>query len=335
MMSYNEDIYEYLWHKISCLFSQQIVFKHRNKYITYNMKPTLLILAAGMGSRYGGIKQMDSFGPSGETIIDYSIYDAIQSGYGKIVFIIREDFSEAFKNTFEPKLKGRIETEYVFQEMDSFTNGFEIPIDRTKPWGTAHAVLCAKDAINEPFAVINADDFYGRDAFEKSAKFLNEQVNPQTYCIIGYQLSKTLSENGTVSRGVCEVDSNGNLISIVERIKVYREQNRIVYEENDIKKELSADTPVSMNFWGFDPSIFNFTQELFLKFLRENGKNIKSEFFIPIIGDAFIGDQNHKIKVINTSAQWFGVTYREDAPEVQKSIQSLIDGGAYPKKLWD
>lgn len=299
------------------------------------MKPTLLVLAAGMGSRYGGIKQMDSFGPSGETIIDYSIYDAIQSGYGKIVFIIREDFAEEFKNIFEPKLKGKIETEYVFQEMDSYTNGFQIPDGRTKPWGTAHAVLCAKDAINEPFAVINADDFYGRDAFEKSAKFLKQEANPQTYCIIGYQLSKTLSENGTVSRGVCETDSNNNLIGIVERIKVYREAGKIIYEEGERKTELSENTPVSMNFWGFDPSVFDFIQKLFLEFLDENGENIKSEFFIPIIGDAFIQAPGRKIKVITTSSQWFGVTYREDAPEVKASIESLIEEGAYPKKLWD
>ncbi len=218
--------------------------------------------------------------------------------------------------------------------MNSYTNGFQIPVGRSKPWGTAHAVLCAKDTINEPFAVINADDFYGRDAFEKSAKFLTSEVNPQTYCIIGYQLSKTLSENGTVSRGVCEVDSKNNLIGIVERIKVYREAGRIVYEEGENKTELSEDTPVSMNFWGFDPSVFEFIQKLFLKFLKENGENIKSEFFIPIIGDAFIEDQNHNIKVINTSAQWFGVTYREDAPQVKKSIESLIESGAYPKRLW-
>ncbi|MEP7231741.1 MAG: sugar phosphate nucleotidyltransferase [Ginsengibacter sp.] len=299
------------------------------------MKPTLLILAAGMGSRYGGIKQMDSFGPSGETIIDYSIYDAIKSGFGKIVFIIREDFAEEFKKVFEPKLAGKIETVYVFQEMDSYTDGFQIPTDRKKPWGTAHAVLCAKEVINEPFAVINADDFYGTDAFEKSAKFLTGDVSPQTYCIIGYQLSKTLSENGTVSRGVCQTNTSGNLVSIVERIKVYKEENKIVYEENDTKTELPAGTPVSMNFWGFDPAVFDFIQKLFLKFLHESGENIKSEFFIPIIGDAFIGQENHNIKVITTSAQWFGVTYREDAPEVKKSIGALIAGGAYPQKLWD
>ncbi|MEP7253612.1 MAG: sugar phosphate nucleotidyltransferase [Ginsengibacter sp.] len=298
------------------------------------MKPTLLILAAGMGSRYGGIKQMDSFGPGGETIIDYSIYDAIQSDFGKIVFIIRKDFADSFKKIFEAKLKGKIETEYVYQEIDSFTDGFELSSERSKPWGTAHAVLCAKDAIKEPFAVINADDFYGRDSFEKAAKFLTGEVNEKTYCIIGYQLSKTLSENGTVSRGVCEVDADNNLIGIVERIKVYREDGKIVYEDGDKKTILPEDTPVSMNFWGFDPSVFSFIQALFSKFLRENGGNPKSEFFIPIIGDAFITKEDQNIKVINTSAQWFGVTYREDAPEVKKSIDALIANGAYPKDLW-
>lgn len=299
------------------------------------MKPTLLILAAGMGSRYGGIKQMDSFGPSGETIIDYSIYDAIRSGFGKIVFIIRKDFAEAFKNIFEPKLKGKIETAYVMQEMDSFTNNFKIPEGRTKPWGTAHAVLCAKDVIHEPFAVINADDFYGRDSFEKAAKFLEEEVTAETWCIIGYMLSKTLSQNGTVSRGVCQVDGDGNLLSIAERIKIYPEENKIVYEENDTKTELPSDTKVSMNFWGFHQNAFVYIENLFQKFLKENGDNPKSEFFIPIVGDAFIRDEKGKIKVIPTSAQWFGVTYKEDAPGVKESIELLVESGAYPKKLWD
>lgn len=299
------------------------------------MKPTLLILAAGMGSRYGGIKQMDSFGPSGETIIDYSIYDAIRSGFGKIVFIIREDFAEAFKNIFESRLKGKVETDYVMQEMDSFTNGFKPSAERSKPWGTAHAVLCAKEAINEPFAVINADDFYGRDAFEKAAKFLKEEVSPQTWCIIGYQLAKTLSENGTVSRGVCQVDESGNLISIAERVKIYPEGNKIIYEENDSKTELPSDTPVSMNFWCFHQNAFGYIQQLFQKFLQENGDKPKAEFFIPIVGDAFIKEKLGKIKVIETSSQWFGVTYKEDAPGVKQNIQALIKSGAYPENLWD
>ena len=298
------------------------------------MKPTLLILAAGMGSRYGGIKQLDAFGPSGETIIDYSIYDAIKSGFGKVVFIIREDFTAEFKNVFEPKLNGKIATEYVMQEMDSFTGGFKLPQDRTKPWGTAHAVLCAKDSIHETFAVINADDFYGRDGFEKAAKFLNTEVSPETWCIIGYQLSKTLSENGTVSRGVCQVDADGNLISIAERIKIYPEGNKIIYEENNTKTELPPDTVVSMNFWGFHPNVFEYIQKLFQKFLKENIDNPKAEFFIPIVGDAFIREHKGKIKVIPTSSQWFGVTYREDAPVVKESIESLVESGVYPEKLW-
>jgi len=298
------------------------------------MKPTLLILAAGMGSRYGGIKQMDAFGPSGETIIDYSIYDAIKSGFGKVVFIIRKDFAEEFKNIFESKLKGKIATEYVMQEMESFTEGFKVPESRTKPWGTAHAVLCAKDFIHEPFAVINADDFYGRDGFEKAVKFLTGEVAPETWCIIGYQLSKTLSENGTVSRGVCQADADGNLISIAERLKIYPEGNKIIDEENNTKAELPADTPVSMNFWGFYPNAFDYIQKQFQEFLKEKGDNPKAEFFIPIVGDAFIKDRKGKIKVIPTSSQWFGVTYKEDASGVKESIESLVESGEYPQKLW-
>ncbi len=296
------------------------------------MKPTLLILAAGMGSRYGGIKQMDSFGPSGETIIDYSIYDAIRSGFGKVVFIIRKDFAEDFKNLFEPKLKGKIKTEYVMQEMDSFTEGFSSLKERTKPWGTAHAVLCAKDVIKEPFAVINADDFYGRDAFEKAVKFLTDEVSPKKYCIIGYELSKTLSENGTVSRGVCDVNANGNLESINERIKIFPEDGKIYYVENSLRVPLPADIAVSMNFWGFDPNVFDFIQKLFIQFLKENAQNPKAEFFIPIIGDAFISQDKGEIKVIPTSSQWFGVTYREDAPAVKESIHELIAKGEYPER---
>jgi choline kinase len=299
------------------------------------MKPTLLILAAGMGSRYGGIKQMDAFGPSGETIIDYSIYDAIKSGFGKIVFIIRKDFADNFKNIFESKLKGKIETVYVMQEMDSYIDEPGLAEGRAKPWGTAHAVLCAKDYIHEPFAVINADDFYGRDGFEKADKFLTGEVSASTWCIIGYQLSKTLSENGTVSRGVCKADAQGNLIGIAERLKIYAEGNKIIDEENNTKVELAADTPVSMNFWGFYPNAFEYIELLFKKFLKENAGNPKAEFFIPIIGDSYIKEQKGKIKVIPTSAQWFGVTYKEDAPGVKNSIEKLIAAGEYPKNLWD
>ena len=298
------------------------------------MKPTLLILAAGMGSRYGGNKQMDAFGPNGETIIDYSIYDAIRSGFGKVVFIIRESFAEEFRNQFEPKLKGKIQTEYVMQEMDSFIENFEFPAERKKPWGTAHAVLCAKDVIHEPFAVINADDYYGSDGFEKAIKFLNEEESPKKYCVIGYQLSKTISENGSVSRGVCEVDFEGNLIGIHERTKVFPEDGKIYYTESAINVPMPPDTPVSMNFWGFDPNVFDYIQKLFIKFLQENANNPKAEFFIPVIADAYITEGKGKIKVIPTSSQWFGVTYKEDAANVKDSIRALIEAGVYPEHLF-
>ncbi|MEO5890458.1 MAG: sugar phosphate nucleotidyltransferase [Ferruginibacter sp.] len=298
------------------------------------MQPTLLILAAGMASRYGSMKQIQSFGPSGETIMDYSIYDAIRAGFGKVVFIIRKDFAEDFKAIFEPRLKGKIATEYVFQEKDSFLPDVTIPADRTKPWGTAHAVLSAKGAIKEPFAVINADDFYGKDSFEKAAAFLTDKCDENTYAIIGYELAKTLSEHGTVSRGVCEVDADNNLVSIKERTKIYREGDKILYEENDVKYEVPFDSSVSMNFWCFPPSMFDATEKLFHEFVKANYTDIKSEFFIPLLGDDFVQNQKGTIKVIPTSAQWFGVTYKEDAPIVKASVEKLVTDGEYPSSLW-
>ncbi|MBS1599114.1 MAG: nucleotidyltransferase [Bacteroidetes bacterium] len=299
------------------------------------MQPTLLILAAGMASRYGSMKQIQGFGPNGETIMDYSIYDAIRSGFKKIVFIIRKDFAEDFKNIFEPKLKGRIEVDYVYQDLHSFVGNYKVPAERTKPWGTAHAVLCAKNAIAEPFAVINADDFYGHDSFKKASSFLTNECNERLYSIIGYELAKTLSENGSVSRGVCEVDKDNNLVSIAERVKIYRDtNNKITYEEGDKKYEVADDSKVSMNFWCFAPSVFPFIEKIFDEFLQKNGSNPKAEFFIPIIGDRFIAEGKGKIKVIPTAAKWFGVTYKEDAPEVQQSLDRLINSGAYPEKLW-
>jgi NDP-sugar pyrophosphorylase family protein len=298
------------------------------------MQPTLLILAAGMASRYGSMKQTQSFGPSGETIMEYSIYDAIHAGFGKVVFIIRKDFAENFKATFEPKLKGKIDVEYVYQEMGMFLNGKPLPEGRTKPWGTGHAVLCAMDVIKEPFAVINADDFYGTDAFLKAAGFLNSQCNEKHYCIVGYELAKTLSEFGTVSRGVCEVNADHHLISIRERTKIYKEGDRIIYEETDGKHEAPFDSTVSMNFWCFHQSIFPPTEKQFHAFVEKNYDDIKSEFFIPLIGEDFIKNQDGVISVIPTSAQWFGVTYKEDAPGVQSSIDKLVADGAYPKSLW-
>ncbi len=298
------------------------------------MQPTLIILAAGMASRYGSMKQIQGFGPTGETIMDYSIYDAIRAGFGKVVFIIRKDFADNFKNIFEPKLKGKIKTEYVYQEMDSFLEGFEIPEERTKPWGTGHAVLCAKDVVKEPFAVINADDFYGRDAFAKAAAFLQHDCSEKKYSLIGYELIKTLSEHGTVSRGVCEVDNDGNLVSINERTKIYSEGVKIVYEENELKREVPFDSPVSMNFWCFHPTLFPATEKLFHHFVQQNISNLKSEFFIPIIAEDFMQHHGGSIKVIPCSSQWFGVTYKEDAPGVKASIDNLIAASEYPSSLW-
>jgi UTP-glucose-1-phosphate uridylyltransferase len=315
------------------LFSLYYLISPGNKITV--MKPTLCILAAGMASRYGSMKQVQSFGPSGETIMDYSIYDAIQSGFKKIVFIIRKDFATAFKDAFEPKWGRQVETAYVYQEMDSYLEGFQVPADRTKPWGTAHAVLCAKPVISDPFAVINADDFYGRDAFEKAYLFLTTVCNATTYSIIGYDLSKTLSENGSVSRGVCEVDTNNNLVSIHERTKIYRNpEGKITYEESGKTFTVPDDSKVSMNFWCFSPAVFSFIEKIFQEFLRANGSDLKSEFFIPIIGDRFIHEGKGQIKIIPTDSSWFGVTYKEDAPSVQESITKLVASGEYPGKLY-
>jgi NDP-sugar pyrophosphorylase family protein len=299
------------------------------------MKPTLLILAAGMASRYGSMKQVDGFGPHGETIIDYSIYDAINAGFGKVSFIIREEFAEPFKAIFEPKLKGRIETDYVYQSYDLKPFGIDKEIERAKPWGTAHAVLSARDQVREPFCVINADDFYGRDAFEKMAKFLNTEVADDKFSIIGYQVDKTLSDYGTVSRGVCSVDENSNMVTITERLKVYFDKNGgVVYEDDGKEIPLPSNTMVSMNFWGFTPAVFKLTEPLFKAFAEANENNPKAEFFIPLIGDELIKSGEASFKVIPTDAKWFGVTYKEDKPIVQKCISDLVESGAYPENLW-
>ena len=299
-------------------------------------KPTLLILAAGMGSRYGGIKQMDHFGPNGETIIDYSIFDAIASGFGKIVFIIRKDFATEFESIFNEKLKNAgVEVAYVYQELDSFLGANQVPEQREKPWGTAHAVLCAKDVIDEPFAIINADDFYGKEPFELMAAFLNTECDEKRGAVMGYEINKTLSKHGSVSRGVCTVDELGNLDTITERTKVAIEDGDIVYtDENGGKHVIAADTPVSMNFWGFDPSIFSLIEQLFGRFLKENLDKPKAEFLIPSVADYYIANKSGTVKVIPTAAQWFGVTYQEDAPMVRESLSKLIEAGTYPKTLW-
>ncbi|MDZ4793537.1 MAG: sugar phosphate nucleotidyltransferase [Bacteroidota bacterium] len=297
------------------------------------MKPTLVILAAGMASRYGSMKQVEAFGPAGETIMDYSIFDAIRAGFGKVVFIIREEFGDNFKSIFEPKLKGRIQTAYVYQELDFFTNGYARPVERTKPWGTAHAVLCAKEAVKEPFAVINADDFYGQNAFENAGAFLNVGCNEKNFAIVGYDLVKTLSDYGTVNRGICGLDHDGNLATITERINIAKKDGKIVCDDSLEPKELSVKTRVSMNFWCFDISFFAYTQSLFEQFLEQNGQELKSEFFIPIVADEFI-KAGGRVEVIPTSSLWFGVTYKEDAPFVQQNLSQLIKNGDYPESLW-
>ncbi len=299
------------------------------------MQPTLVILAAGMASRYGSMKQTEGFGPSGETIMEYSIYDAILAGFKKVVFIIREDFADNFKAQIEPKIKGKIDIGYVYQKLDSFTGGRQIPAERAKPWGTAHAMLCCKEEVKENFAVINADDFYGRDAFVKAYDFLTTQCDERTQAIIGYELRRTLSENGSVSRGVCQVDLHGNLVSIAERTKIYRnEQGIITYEDEQGLHEVDENSSVSMNFWGFSPNIFGIIQEQFDRFLDESIQNPKSEFFIPIVADEYIRSGKGIIKVIPTTAQWFGVTYKEDAPTVQASVSKLVETQEYPNNLW-
>ncbi len=299
------------------------------------MKPTLLILAAGMASRYGSMKQIDGFGPNGETIIDYSIYDAIKAGFGKVIFIIKEEFAENFKAIFDEKLKGKIEVDYVYQNFDLKQFGIDEEIYREKPWGTAHAILSGRKVIKEPFCVINADDFYGYDAFKKMADFLTSEITDTNYSIIGYKIGKTLSDFGSVSRGVCKTDEAGNLTEIVERTKVYKKDDAIVYEEDGNEFPLEFDTPVSMNFWGFTPAVFKITEDLFRTFAMENKDKPKAEFFIPLIGEHLVSTQKASFKVVPTDNQWFGVTYKEDKPLVQACIDELIKNGNYPEKLWN
>jgi len=302
------------------------------------MKPTLLILAAGMASRYGSMKQIDAFGPNGETIIDYSIYDAIRAGFGKVSFIIREDFAEQFKAIFEPKLKGKIETDYVYQGTDLRKYGIDKDIERAKPWGTAHALLEAHTHVREPFCIINADDFYGYESFEKMAKFLTAEVDDQHFSLMGYQVDNTLSDHGTVSRGVCAVDEEGFMTAINERTQVYFKtingEKKVFFEENGVETEIPNDTRVSMNFWGFTPAVFEETKQLFIDFVAANQDNPKAEFFIPIVADSLIKQGKASFKVIPTAEEWFGVTYKEDKPIVQRNISALIEKGAYPSKLF-
>lgn len=299
------------------------------------MKPTLVILAAGMGSRYGGLKQLDEVGPNGEAIIDYSLFDAIRAGFGKVVFIIRHDFEAAFKARFDHKLKGKIEVEYVFQDLTDLPAGFSVPEGREKPWGTAHAIRSARNVVDTPFAAINADDFYGAEAYTTIAKFLTGDVANDQYAMVGYRMDKTLSENGSVSRGLCVANSEGNLVDIDELTKITSETDGIFYYRDEKRIALKGDEIVSMNFWGFHPSLFNHLEVGFVKFLEDKGQELKSEFFIPMYVDELIKAEKAKVKILTSNASWFGVTYQEDKPVVKERIQQLIGEGKYPSILWD
>ena len=299
------------------------------------MKPTLLILAAGMGSRFGGLKQVEPVGPNGETILEYSVFDAIRAGFGKVVFVIRESFAEEFKDRFESKLAGKIEIEYVYQEVNKLPEGFDLPEGREKPWGTGHAVLMAKDVISEPFAAINADDFYGAEAYQVVSKYLSQSVSGDNYAMVGYQLDNTLSEFGSVSRGICVTDENKQLTKITETHKIRQEGERILCEsENQQTVKLTGKETVSMNFWGFQPSVFGNIESQFVDFLTANINQPKSEFYIPFVVFEMINQGQANVEVLKADSPWFGVTYKEDKPFVVEQIQKLTDQGIYPEKLW-
>ena len=302
------------------------------------MKPTLFVLAAGMGSRYGGLKQLDPLGPNGETIMDYSIYDAIQSGFGKVVFVIRKDFEQDFRDKILSKYEGHIPVEVVFQSTDKLPEGYTCPADRTKPWGTNHAVLMGRDVIKEPFAVINADDFYGRNAFEVMAKELLRDRGDKKgdYCMVGFRVGNTMTENGSVARGVCSTDDSGNLTSVVERTAIsYNPAHEIVFtDENGVEQKLCPNTPVSMNLWGFTPDYFDFSDREFRRFLDRDLNTPKAEFFIPLCIDTLIRNGEATVKVLDTDSRWFGVTYAADRPGVVEKFAQLHSEGTYPTPLF-
>ncbi len=300
------------------------------------MDLTLLVLAAGMGSRYGGLKQLDQVGPSGETIIDYSVYDAIEAGFNKIVFIIRKDIEKDMKELLFDKYSQKVKIEYVFQELDKIPEGIELPEDRVKPWGTGHAVLMAKDVIEEPFVVINADDFYGKSAFKVVADYMKSQQKnlKGKNCMAGYRLQNTLSKHGTVSRGVCKVNDNNELVEITERTKIGWKDNKIITDENGKDLALNGNLFVSMNFWGFTPDVFPELESEFKRFIVDNYQNIKSEYYIPSIVSHQMDNGLATVKVLEATDQWFGVTYKEDKPLVIEKIKRLTMEGKYPEKLW-
>lgn len=302
------------------------------------MKPTLFVLAAGMGSRYGGLKQLDGLGPNGETIMDYSIFDAIRGGFGKIVFVIRKDFEKDFREKILSKYENHIPVELVFQSVDKLPAGFTCPEGRVKPWGTNHAVLMGKEVINEPFAVINADDFYGRDSFAVLGRWLSElpEGAKDRYCMVGFRVGNTLSESGTVARGICSTNDEGCLTTVVERTEIMRVDGKVCYkDEQGVWVAVDDNTPVSMNMWGFTPDYFKYSEDYFIDFLKNNLDNLKAEYFIPLMVNKLINEGTATVKVLDTTSKWFGVTYAADRQGVVDKIQSLVDAGEYPSKLFE
>lgn len=299
------------------------------------MKPTLFILAAGMGSRYGGLKQLDGLGPSGETIMDYSVYDALRAGFGKIVFVIRHDFEKEFEEKIISKYKGHVPVEVVFQDLKNIPEKFSVNPERTKPWGTNHAVLMGKDVIKEPFAVINADDYYGEESFKVMADFLkNVEGKKNCYCMVGFEVENTLSENGGVSRGLCEVSAEGNLTAVTELHNIQKKEGKIIYELDNQELPMPDNAIVSMNMWGFTPDYFDYSMEEFVKFLEENHNELKAEFYIPTVVNNIINSGKASLKVLTTPSRWFGVTYAADREATVAEFKKLMEEGKYPNKLF-
>lgn len=299
-------------------------------------RPTLLVLAAGMATRYGSLKQIDRFGPNGETIIDYTLYDAIKAGFGKVVFVIQKSFEEEFKEAVLNKFNGKILTEYVFQALDILPEGFSVPPNRTKPWGTGQAVLTAASKIQEPFAVVNADDFYGYESFKLIADFLINEANKQLFGLVGYQLKNTLSDHGAVSRGICDISPDGYLKGITEQTHIIKTANGIrITNDGNEEGFLKGDETVSMNLMGFTPAAFPFFEKYFKVFLKsQNPENIKAEFYLPEVVNKLVETEGISVKVLPSSEKWFGVTFKEDKPVAIQKLNSLIAEGIYPKNLW-
>jgi NDP-sugar pyrophosphorylase family protein len=298
-------------------------------------KPTLVILAAGMGSRFGGLKQLAPVGPNDQIIIDYSVYDALKAGFGKVVFIIKKQMEQVMREQLLSRYEGHIETELVFQELEYLPEGFIVPDGREKPWGTGHALLMAEPAVSTPFCVINADDFYGYAAYRDMARFLTTKASAEHYSMSGYRLEKTLSLHGTVSRGVCDINENGHLRSITERTKIGRQDGMIVAYEAENEIILPPETLVSMNFWGFSRSVFDYLKNDFVTFLRQRGSEMKSEFLLPEVIDALIKQERVNVSVLDSQSEWFGITYKEDLEATRTLITQKTENGEYPAKLWD